>query len=182
MNEAVVIDDMRKSSGIVNKKIQPIVAQLWRGWKLLPVEGETNEVCKILDMSCGVDYLLYSEDFSFVYGVASRVQYGKNYRTFTVRKERDSKAVTEYEKRVSAIHNKALYPKYTMQSYIVDENVIGLAIVKTADLIDFIGLGRADVMSTNIDKIGQAEFYVCKWDLMKDYGYTVLEYGQGENS
>ena len=89
MNESVVINDMRKSSVIVNDKIKPIIESFWPGWELIPVEGENNEICKLLDMSCGVDYLLYSQGFSFIYGVASRVQYGKNYRTFTVRKERE---------------------------------------------------------------------------------------------
>lgn len=181
MNESVVINDMRKSSVIVNDKIKPIIASFWPNWKLIPVEGENNEICKLLDMSCGVDYLLYSQDLSLVYGIASRVQYGVNYRTFTVRKERDGGAVTEYEKRISAIYSNAFYPKFTMQAYIIGDNVAGLAIVQTKALMKFITDGWAEVKHTNSDKIGQAEFYACKWDIMKKLRCPILEYKEGNN-
>lgn len=181
MNESVVINDMRKSSVIVNDKIKPIIASFWPNWKLMPVEGENNEICKLLDMSCGVDYLLYSQGFSFIYGVASRVQYGKNYRTFTVRKERENGTLTEFAKRDIAISKGAIFPCYCMQAYIIDGDIASFAIAKTADLINFIKGGHAEVKKTNSDKIGQAEFYACEWDVMKCCGYTVLEYKEGNN-
>ena len=144
------------------------------------VEGRDNEVCQVLDMSCGVDYLLVSGGCDMIYGAASRVQYGKNYRTFTVRKSRESGAITEYEKKALAIRNRAICPKYSIHAYVSDEEVLGLAITKTEDLIDFIGRDLADVRQTNTDKIGQAEFYVCHWDKMKNCGYQILEYMQNE--
>ncbi len=160
MNDAEVLKDLDRSLNIVDEKIKPIVEKLLPGWKMMRVEGRDNEVCQVLDMSCGVDYLLVSGGCDMIYGAASRVQYGKNYRTFTVRKSRESGATTEYEKRLLAIQHKAIWPHYNLQAYITGEDVSGLAIVKTEDLIDFISRDLADVKQTNADKIGQAEFYV----------------------
>lgn len=176
MNEAIVENDMQKSFTLVNNSVKPVVEKLLPGWHLTQVEGKNNEVCKMLDISCGVDYLLHSEKSALVLGIASRIQYDKNYRTFTVRKERESGALTEYEKRKQAISIGAIYPYYTMQAYMNDNKVSGLAITKTADLIDFIKNGYAEEKHTSFDKIGQANFYVCEWDFMKYCGYKVLEY------
>lgn len=182
MNDDVVMKDMDKSLRYVTEKITPVFKKIASEWDLIPVEGNSNEICKLLDMSCGVDYLMRSEKHDFVYGIASRVQYGTNYRTFTVRKERESGALTEFNKRVQAISIGAIYPHYTMQSYIVNDNVAGLAIIKTSDLMDFIKQGYAVQRCTNADKIGQAWFFVCKWDSIKQYGYKVFEFNGSDKS
>ena len=176
MNELAVTEDMKKSLNQVKDKIKPILAKLLPDWRLLRVEGKDEEVCKMLDMSCGIDYLLCSVNSCQIYGVASRVQYNRNYRTFTVRKDRESGAITEYEKRRQAMYFGTISPKYTMQAYIENEDVSGLGLTKTADLMNFIHEGHAQELKTKADKIGKAEFYVCSWDKMKKYGYKVIEY------
>ena len=182
MNDAEVLKDMGRSLNYVNEKIRPIIEKMFPRCILIQVEGNNNEICKLLDMSCGIDYLLRNENSGFIYGVASRVQYSVNYRTFTVRKQRESRALTEFQKRNQAISVGAIYPQYSMQAYIVGENVSGLAIVKTTDLMKFIEGNFAEVRHTNADKVGQAEFYVCKWDKMKVCGYKVFEYNVGEKT
>ena len=171
-----VKSDMKESRKWI-ERAEPILSGLLSGWHLIPVEGKEDEVSRILDITCGIDYLLCSEDSSNVYGIASRVQYGKNYRTFTVRKERVSGAKTEYSKRSDALNSGGLTPYYTMQVYIQDGNVNGLGLVKTKDLMNFIERGLALENKTGEDKTGQAKFYVCNWDDMRAAGYTVKEYG-----
>ncbi len=169
--------DMERSSSYVEAQVKPVIEELLPNWHMMKVEGEDNEVCQLLDMSCGIDYLLHSEQSSLVVGVSSRVQYGKNYRTFTVRKDRASGVLTEHQKRTQAISRGGLYPLYSVQSYIGDNGELaGLGIVRTADLSEFIGRGLAREKTTGADKIGQAEFYVCSWDKLKYAGYNVLEY------
>ncbi len=169
--------DMARSSVYVEEKVKPVIEELLPFWHMMKVEGRENEVCQLLDMSCGIDYLLHSEQSSLVLGVASRVQYGKNYRTFTVRKDRASGVLTEHQKRTQAISQGGLYPMYSVQSYIDDDGELaGLGIVRTADLSEFISRGLAREKKTGADKIGQAEFYVCTWDKLKYAGYNVLEY------
>lgn len=174
-NQSVVMNDMNISSSWVDKA-KPILKTLLSDWDIVQVEGEDNAACKILDQSCGIDYLLTSPKSSLILGIASRVQYGKNYRTFTVRKSRESGVLTEYQKRQQAISLGAIYPKYTMQAYVQGEEIDGLAIVRTADLIEFINRGYAEEKSTLSDKVGQATFFVCKWDIMKFAGYEIKEW------
>lgn len=181
MNEAAVLNDMGRSLGYVKEKIRDVVKELLPDWQLKAIEGENNEICRMLDMSCGIDYLFYSQTKSQIYGVASRVQYGQNYRTFTVRKSRESGVITEYEKIKLAMYHKSIFPYCHIQAYITNERVTGLAIVKTVDLIHFIDCNLAEVKRTNADKIGQAEFYVCQWDKIKSCGYKVLEYKEGDS-
>ena len=159
----------------------PIIGLLMSGWELIPVEGQANEVCRVLDMQCGIDYLLYSKCSGQVYGLASRVQYGRNYRTFTVRKERESGAKTEYKKRIDASTYGGLSPQYTMQAYVKDGEINGLAVVKTEDLLNFIEKGFADEGRTGANKDGQATFYICDWDKLREAGYAVKEYSQPDD-
>ena len=181
MNAEAVQSDLKESRSWV-KRAEPILSGLLNGWYLISVEGKDDEVSKILDLTCGIDYLLCSKETSNVYGVASRVQYGKNYRTFTVRKERDSGAKTEYAKRHKAMTAGSLSLYYTMQMYVDDKEISGLALVKTKDLMNFIDRGLADENITHEDKIGQAKFYVCGWDVLRDAGYCVKEYSSPDGS
>ena len=151
---------------------EPIVRGLLSDWHLVPVKGKDDTVSRILDTACGIDYLLCSPTAPNVYGVASRVQYGKNYRTFTVRKERE---------RAKSIAHGGINPYYTMQAYVEDGEISGLAIVKTHDLMEYIERGFADQTKTREDKAGQAKFYVCGWDDMRKAGYSVKEYRLVEN-
>lgn len=163
------------------KQAAPIIGLLMSGWELIPVEGQANEVCRMLDMECGIDYLLYAKYSGQVYGLASRVQYGRNYRTFTVRKERESGAKTEYKKRVASQDYGGLSPQYTMQAYVKDGEINGLALVKTEDLLKFIEKGLADEGKTGVNRDGQATFYICDWDKLREAGYAVKEYSQPDS-
>lgn len=175
MKTETVKKDMAESSKWA-LSAEPIVRGLLSDWHLVPVEGKDDTVSRILDTACGIDYLLCSPTAPNVYGVASRVQYGKNYRTFTVRKERDTGIETEYGKRTKSITNGSISPYYTMQAYVKDGQIIGLAIVKTNDLMEYIERGFADEAKTREDKTGQAKFFVCGWDDMRKAGYSVKEY------
>lgn len=182
MDNNIVMQDMRKSMEFVDKA-RPIIAGLMNGGYILPVEGDDNEVCRMLDMTCGTDYFQVYQKSGLVYGIASRFQYGKNWASFTVRKARQSGAATEYEKRKKAIERGGIYPYLTMQAYI-DENsgeVNGLATVKTTDLMRFVDDGLACEQHTRQDKIGQAAFYVAFWDKMQRAGYKVLIYESEKN-
>ena len=100
------MQDMRKSMAFVDKA-KPIIAKLLKGGEIMQVEGDDNEVCKMLDMTCGTDYFQVYNSLGLAWGVASRVQSinigGRPFNTFTVRKARESGVETEYEKRKRAI-------------------------------------------------------------------------------
>lgn len=175
-----VMNDMRTSMGYL-AKAENIIKRLLNGGDLLPVEGSDDEVCKMLDLTCGIDYFhVYNNGLTW--GVASRMQYNcdTGWNTFTVRTERESGAKTEFEKRKFAIQHGGEYPFLTMQGYFdKNENVISLGIAKTIDVMDCVDKGVGYYQHTKNDKIGQAKFYVIPWENMMKSGYKVLVYNAG---
>jgi hypothetical protein len=177
-NTQAVMIDMRQSMNRV-ERARPIIAELLNGGEIIPGEGDDNEVCKLLDMTCGTDYLQAYKDKGLVWGVASRIQIVrkgmKPYNTFTVRKARESGVSTEYEKRAYAIEHGGVYPFLTMQAYVDEnENFLSVGIAKTTDVMEFVEKGYARQNHTGKHQIGQAAFYVCRWDEMASKGYKVL--------
>lgn len=145
------------------KQAEPILNDMLSSWKLTPVEWKDNEASVILKECCGIDYLLSREGSLDVYGVACRVQSGKNYRTFTV-----PQWCVSY-----IVGHSLLKPTYTMQVYLSGDKclsgdkIIGLGLIETDDLMEFIERGLAD---TN------GRYYVCSWDKLQKAGYEVMEY------
>lgn len=174
-----VMSDMRTSMDYL-AKAAPIIKQLLNGGDILPVEGSDDEVCKMLDLTCGIDYFhVYKSGLTW--GIASRMQYEceKGWNTFTVRMKRESGAQTEYEKRKTAIEHGGEYPYLTMQGYFdKSSELISLAIAKTIDVMRCVDEDVGYYQHTKQDKIGQAAFYVIPWDRMKRAGYNVLIYNR----
>lgn len=175
MDKGYVMQDMRQSMNYLDKA-RPIIARMLGGGKTMTVEGDDNEVCKILDMTCGTDYIHVYDEKGICWGVASRMQNYPNQRTFTVRKERESGAKTEWEKRKYAILHGGIYPFLTMQGYVQNGEIVGLAITKTTDLMRFVDTGCAYQQHTRADQKGQATFWVCCWDDMRKQGIKVIEW------
>ena len=151
---------MKNESKNWTEQAEPILSHLLNGYTLVPVESGNDFVSKILAYTCGINYLMLHNGTTNVYGVHNRTQYGKNYRTFIVPK-------SSYEKHTEAFATGGLMPYYTMQVYMDEGRIIGLGLIKTADLMQFIVNGHAEKKSY---------FYVCSWDDLREIGYTVMEY------
>ncbi|MBR0034821.1 MAG: hypothetical protein IJP54_04005, partial [Synergistaceae bacterium] len=80
-----VVHESKTMSSQWIKQAEPILSEMLSSWHLIPVEGD-DYASKVLEFTCGIDYLLICEGTPNVYGVASRIQSGKNYRTCTVPK------------------------------------------------------------------------------------------------
>lgn len=181
-----VMKDMRKSMRFV-RAAQPIIEKLMNGGQMMAVEGDENEVCQMLDRTCGTDYFHVYKERGLVWGVASRIQdfdpsrRDKPFNTFTVRKARESGVKTEYEKRAYAIKNNGVYPYLTMQAYVNTQNgeIQSLALCKTTDLMEYVEHGNAYENHTNADKQGQAAFFIAPWDDMERHGYKIMRYEAG---
>lgn len=175
--EQHVTKDMRRSMLLV-EKYKNVILDALRAEKITCVEGDDNDVLKMLDLTCGIDYYhVYSD--GLVRGIASRWQTIRKgqpiWNTFTIRKERESGADTEYKKRKHAIEKGGEYPYLTMQGY-VDESdeLLSVGFARTADIIECIDKNLASTQHTGYSQHGQASFYVIKWDVMIANGYTVL--------
>lgn len=109
--------------------------------KLISTELAGGELAEIFDKYAGIDAIHVWRDK--VRGVAVRVQWGVNYRTFTIRYKRQSGVATEYAKRLAAIrgNNGAMYPYLTIQAYADKRDggrLLSYAVVATQDLYRYI--------------------------------------------
>ena len=174
MNETIA-NDLRKSSKQFKDIIIPELIKIFSDSQYEIVEGVTiEEFAKMLDTLAGIDVWQIEKNRG-IRGIASRIQPSDyNHKTFTVRKERESGASTEYEKRKFAIENDYLYPYFTLQAYLTkDGKLLDFACAKTTDVMDMIDKGLCYVNGTNEDKIGQATFFVVDWDEMIKNGYQI---------
>ena len=138
------------------------------GGKFVSIEGKDDPVCKALDLFAGIDLLWIKNNQ--ISGVANRIQISnKNWATFTIRAERESGTKTEYAKRKESINDGlSIYPQYTIQSYINDNNeLLSFAIIPTVDIFDAIEQGYYQVQHTRANQKGQAFFYIVKWDVLE---------------
>ena len=133
------------------------------GGRVVQTEG-TDETGLLLDCRAGIDALLLHPDYG-VFGIALRIQYDKNYETFTVRKKRESYHKTEFDKNKLAHMQHGITPKFTVQAYIdrANQKLLGGAVALTEDLILCIENGLCETRHTGRDQIGQASFYAIDW-------------------
>lgn len=131
--------DMQSANSLFTTFIAEISSKM-KG-ELISTELEGGRLAEIFDTYAGIDAVHIWR--GNVRGVAVRIQWGVNYKTFTIRYKRQSGSLTEYAKRLAAIRGNdgALYPYLTIQAYADKRergNLLSYAIVKTADLYDYI--------------------------------------------
>jgi len=173
--------DLSNSSKDFLRVVWPVIQPRLGGGELIPVEGATKESLKAkLDQASGIDAWHYSIEGQ-IRGIASRVQWGKAWDSFTIRYKRDSGTKTEYEKRKEAIEGTRgwLFPFLTVQAYLSgtpgEGELIKVGIAKTADLIKACDKVIAGTKSKNagIRKTTNAHFVFLGWDWLKSEGFRV---------
>jgi len=127
--------------------------------------------------AAGIDSLLTCRRTGGLYGVALRIQKNCNYRSFTVRKERESGAVTEHEKYISAIQNGCIVPTFSVQAYVDTKNntVLSGGVARTADIYDYIKKYPEEInlKQTGSYNIGLATFIPVFFDQFREKGYWI---------
>lgn len=128
--------DLNDSVKAMEKIKLTVLPQLISG-EIISIEESNNSVLLLFDQYSGIDYLRKND--VGLQGIASRIQFGKNWDTFTIRTKRLTGVKTEYEKRKEQIKNGYIYPYYTLQAYFdnrIDLNLLSICIIKTTDLYD----------------------------------------------
>ena len=152
---------INRSAQTFKAVVWPRVQEILGPYQLIPVEDVTDShMAKTLDVMAGIDawWVMDAE----VYGVASRVQYEHDWRTFTIRSSLPSGAPTELQKRKRALKRGALVPRYTIQAYVShDTGLLSAAIAPTDHLIST--ALRLQPTSTRINRDG-SKFVVVRWD------------------
>lgn len=142
--------------------VWPVIKEWCGGGEIRPVEIMTDPISRDLDILCGIDVWQTISDRG-CRGIASRIQFGPRcWRTFTIRKDRDTGARTEYEKRIEAIRSRGalIYPYLTCQAYINKAGglLLGGAIARTEDIF------RAITLHTLTRRTTDASFYVVRFE------------------
>jgi hypothetical protein len=102
--------------------------------QLYNIEFDDNELSKLLDKFCGIDYILCSNNKA--YGVAGRINFNKKHHQYiTIRYKRSNGSKTEYQKRIEDIKNKGgeIYASITMQLDAGDDNELLNSIIFESD-------------------------------------------------
>ncbi len=154
---------MNKIDKIINDSANDFLSIVWPeikdipdvgGGKIIPVETVTeNNFANLLDRYAGIDQWQVVDGYKSIRGIASRVQWGKTaWNSFTIRFKMPSGSPTEWHKRNYAIINGWLYPELTIQAYITQKRIghlIGIGIVKTKDLINYLLDGGKHIIKIN---------------------------------
>lgn len=173
---------VRKSmnnSNAVMERLKPLISQLLESDGLITVEGVDNEVCKLLDVTCGIDYLDVKYGTEIINGIANRVSWiwvgRRPFNTFTIRKSRENNSMTEIHKRIEQIQKKGLYPQRTMHVYVEcdTDRLLSIGVARTEDIIDYI-LKYNPPFKPSEDEHGKAWFFYCSWQDMIAKGYNVV--------
>lgn len=168
-----IANDLNQSSKTFIDLVEPELVATGGG-HFVAVEGvSVDEMAKLLDTLAGIDFWNIHAGVG-IRGLATRIQRGRSWRTFTIRNQRISGARTEYEKRKHAIENGMLYPELTLQAYVDNGKLLSYALAKTTDIMKMIDTGKAQIKHTGPAQYGQASFFVVKWDDMKKAGYDIL--------
>lgn len=168
-------DALKNATQDFNRHVKPILSALWKDCQIFSCEDQQDPLLRALDNYAGIDYLILRENQQRIIGLASRVQRGFNFQTFTIRAARESGTKTELEKRLNAITGGALFPTLTLQAYLSTdgEELLQMALVSTIDLFDFIQKFPSQSKHTGENQHGQASFIVVKWDDFKRK-YTLM--------
>ena len=129
-----------------------------------------NPILKLLDTKSGIDYI--RENKHGLQGIASRVQWGNAWNSFTIRYKRHSGTETEFEKRKQQISNGYFYPAFTLQAYFdnrTDNNLLSIAVIKTTDLYKFAEEYPNYVRQNKSDNV----FKIVFWSDLIQKGYSL---------
>ena len=178
--------DLHESAADFVHVVWPAVAPLCGGGVLYPVEM-THGLGWIatLDTCSGIDAFQMLPSGNVLRGIASRIQYGRAYPTFTLRYKRSSGAATEFEKRLYAIRHGAqgyMYPHLTVQAYMSHPKgkLLAAAVTETSSLYLYAERYRADrsrVYEQRNSSDGNS-FLVVPWEPYRKAGHPLNVRGE----
>lgn len=130
--------DAEKSLSGFEKFTLPALRTAFGTNEIFSTERHENRREKDLDFA-GIDGFFVTVD-GWQYFFASRVQFGKNFETFTIRRSRPRGATTEYDKILHARQIQAPVPTFHVQTFVSEDGLSAVVgIVETVDLLKYIG-------------------------------------------
>jgi hypothetical protein len=174
---STVYKDTNETAIIFDKLLKPKLVDLLGGDVENIENNKKDKMSMAFDRYAGIDAWLIKGDEG-IRGIASRIQFGNtNWRSFTIRKERETGHITEFEKRKYAIEHNWIYPYWIIQAFISKDKqkILGFAVAKMQDIIEIINRDLCYERKSGDDQIGKTSFYVIDWDIIKNNNYFLYE-------
>ena len=155
--------DAKRSLRAFDKFTRPALMTSPKVKNILTTELQDSDLATTLDLQAGIDGLIVTNDGQ-IFNFASRVQFGKNYEAFSIRRSRPTGTTTEFSKLARAQKTGAAMPFVHIQSFIADDEqsaIVGIA--PTRNLISYIG-DHGDQWRENYS--GET-FYFVPWSELK---------------
>lgn len=119
-----------------------------------------RELIKQFDLKAGMDAILINKND--IQPISNRIQWGCNYRTFTIRWKKLNEYKTEYDKFKYAIDNDGFLPTYMIQSYIINGKLVSIGIAKLKDIMAMVNFKKY-----KRNKQDGTLFLIVNWDDLK---------------
>ncbi|MEO6891008.1 MAG: hypothetical protein ABI324_18640 [Ktedonobacteraceae bacterium] len=151
------------------------------------IEGQAGDsLAEDFDVWAGIDVIQKMSDLGAIRGIASRIQWGRDYSTFSIRASRSTGTKTELEKRTVALAHLdkgCLFPHITVQAYISQRRVgflRSVAIAYTQELIAYTNkMGKGINKHSVTDDDGSVStFLSVDWDAYKQAGMSIKKWRQ----
>lgn len=159
-------EDSAKSLWAFDNVVAPAIKKIFGAKRIFSTENHDSGLERFLDQETGIDALIVSDDGT-TYPAACRIQSGKCYDTFSIRRSRPKGTTTEFDKLNRAKKMGGLMPTYHVQAFIENDTAT-IAVAETVDLLKYID-GHKDQWR----KTSEGEtFYYIPWrelDRVKTY-------------
>ena len=168
-------DRISELSTIFEHTLWPIVKRYVGGGRVLVTEVHAGDSMRAaLDVCAGIDAFQVND--TGVRAIASRIQQGRDYRSYTIRTRSRGGNETEIDKRTRATQSNDgyMYPHLTIQAYMsagYTLPVLSIGIVRTRDLYHALSL-RDWPRRRNSDG---SEFVFLHWDELTESGIKVVQ-------
>lgn len=164
---AVVHRDLTDSSADFKRVVWPAVSGWCGGGHVSLVEVSPDQkMARNFDVLAGIDAWQITGPDGLMRGIASRVQWGTPWDSFTMRVRRPNGASTEVEKRIKAVLDIEagwLRPTLTVQAYVSERGGFGrlqhVLMARTADLYRF-AIEHQERIERRTNGSDQVEFWV----------------------
>ena len=152
--------DAEKSLNGFYKFTLPAMKAAFGTNKIFSTENHDSDLATALDQCAGIDGVVFDAvNWTFFY--SSRVQFGKNFAAFTIRRSRPNGVTTEYAKLLHAWRIQAPMPTFSVQTFISEDGLS--AVVGISPTIDLLKYADKHQDQWRTTKSGET-FYYCPFN------------------
>lgn len=159
------------------EKVLPLLKKIDISFKdciYLRMEKRKDVNMKKADTKYGIDYLLILHNGNKI-GISQRIQWDHDYRSFTIRANTHTGWKTELHKRYQEYENNNFKIDYIIQSYIINNRVISIGMIRPKNLYDFHKKYPKEVKRYKNSQ-DYNEFDVIYWHSLKKHKYPLRLY------